>query len=379
MTSNPDILARAHELRAPVHPMSAALLAQALSVDPARRPNTAAEIAMSLARGQGSGGHQLGTVVMGASPIAAPDAHASAAPNTARVPQTPVPVRPSPGPVPPHTPVPVAPMPPAAVPLPFSSSAGPGRLSSSVPPAPATSLIQQVPLPFSPPSPAASQPPPAGQGGFAPVPASQPRMSPTEPPPVPAQAPRAERHFSTVLADASILAFPDFNPPAGAESPPPAATPLPAMAEPPQAQAAALPAPPPVVRQIGAQEPRPPALVDPGPELGPGTTMGKRREFTATAYAMAARAEWAQGTTYPVGSPIGPDSMNGDLRAVVTQDKQGIKATTIVLLAGGLLLAFVAVLVLLYLLLRMDDSAKFPQPKTSVPTTLPWARARSDR
>jgi serine/threonine protein kinase len=330
-----DLVARSKLGKRPISVDVAHAIEAVLSPDPQRRPRDLSGILSSFSAGGPDwkkGGGPSGTLMMSGGAEALWGGKPPGA------------AQPTPAPAPP----PMAPPPVAAPPqAPPAYSAGgygpPPATAASLPPA----LIHTNP--FARPSengmPAAVAPPPA-----------PPPMQST-----PTGDANAVRLIPENTRIRTVLAlqdeFPDFLASVGAKPgiPP---SPTPAAGAPPPSPGAA---PPPMVsRAAEKDEPAPPPLVAggaPAPvEKTPAVT-----DFSTTFYVAAAREDLMRPTDYAsLRQDDVPPSMNDELRQAIDARPKKMATQTIVLIVVGAVLALAAVCVLLWLLLRVDDSSKFP-------------------
>lgn len=173
--------------------------------------------------------------------------------------------------------------------------------------------------------------------------------------------------------------FPDFlsavnaakqgvpaSPPPAAGAPPPAPAPLP-VASP----AAGMAAPPPMVsRAAEKDEPAPPPMVAGGAGVGAGDEKeAPVNDFSTTFYVAAAREDLMRPTNYAaLRQDDVPPSMNDELRQAIDVRPKKMATQTIVMIVVGVIVAIAAVCVILWLLLRVDDSSKFPTSSRVTPS-----------
>jgi hypothetical protein len=166
--------------------------------------------------------------------------------------------------------------------------------------------------------------------------------------------------FMSAVA-ATPAAAPGFSGPPAAGSP---ATPAPGFspASPvPFAPPPPAPAMPPALisRSAEASGPAPPLRVEGGPAVVEKQAVVN--DLSTTFYVAAAREDLMRPVEYGHATADGvPPSMNDELRMVVDTRPKKWKLQSIALLVGGGLVALIAVIVLLWLLLRVDEGSKFP-------------------
>jgi serine/threonine protein kinase len=356
-----DLVGRSRMGKRPISADVAQALEALLSPDPQRRPRDLSGVLSSFSAGGPDwkkGGGPSGTLMMSGGAEALWGGKSAGAAQ--------------PAPAPAQPPMAPAPAQPPMAPAYSASGYGPPPAQPPTAPSPAGASAASLPPamihtnPFARPSenamPAAVQPPPmqtAPKGD-----ANAVRMIPEN------------TRIRTVLALQDE--FPDFLASVAAKpgipaSPTPAAgAPPPAVPGPGPGVGAGAPhpgaAPPPMVsRAAEKDEPAPPPLVA-GGAPAPVDKEPAVTDFSTTFYVAAAREDLMRPTDYAsLRQDDVPPSMNDELRQAIDVRQKKMPTQTIVLIVAGVVLAIAAVCVILWLLLRVDDSSKFPTSSLPAP------------